>query len=113
MEPQRHKYENIQLTSDDHDESSTEVDESLMGDEKQWDGEHMQSLSKRQRRSRLLSALSSCRWIVDTLLLLVILGLLVREQLRKRPVNPWDFTGDMTGVGPRCMASVKKVHDNR
>lgn len=105
MDQQRHKYENIHLTGDDHDESSTEVDESLMGDEKQWDGEHIQSLSKRQRRNRCLSALSSCRWIVDTLLLLVIIGLLVREQLRKLPVNPWDFTGDMTGVGPRCTLS--------
>ena len=102
---EQHKYENIHLTGDDHDESSTEVDESLMGDEKQWQGENIQTLRKRQRRSRFMSILGSCRWILDTLLLLIILGLLVREQLRAKSINPWDFTGDLTGVAPRCMFS--------
>ncbi|KAK3369961.1 hypothetical protein B0H63DRAFT_564223 [Podospora didyma] len=105
MEPMR-KYSHVQPL-DDHvdDRSSTEVDESLMGDEKGQRDWHHQPLRK-SKRSRVASAFQSYRWIIDTSLLLVILGLLVRDQWRRPDSSlsgghPWDFGGDLTGVGPK------------
>lgn len=94
------KYENIHADEHEHDDSSTEVDESLLGDEKQWHEDGIR-LGQRPKRTRLWKRLGCVWWIVDTALLLVILGLLVRDQLRQPAVNKWDFGGDFTGVGPR------------
>jgi hypothetical protein len=94
------KYENVQL--EDHDEagSNTEVEDSLMGDEKKWHEHDFQRSQKRSRRCKLLSALrAGC----NTILLLAILGLLVLQQLRTTPRNQWDFGGDFTGVAPGCV----------
>ena len=102
MEPM-HQYESVEeLDKYDEARSSTEVDESLMGDEKQWHHQQSRQQPTRRPRSRVRSILWSSRWVIDTLLLLAILGLLVRDQLRKPDVNQWDFGGDFTGVGPRC-----------
>lgn len=104
MDSQR-KYENVSL-EDHHSDSSTEVAESLLGDEKNWDAEDQQRSMPRSRTSRFMSRLKSSRWMVDTALLLVILGLLVRQQFgsnSKGSANEWDFGGDFTGVGPRCV----------
>ncbi|KAK4210916.1 hypothetical protein QBC37DRAFT_291445 [Rhypophila decipiens] len=109
MEPM-HTYESLdELDKYEEARSSTEVDESLMGDEKQWHKQqpHQQSGS-RSMRSRIMSVLWSARWFVDTLLLLAILGLLVRDQMRKPEVNQWDFGGDFTGVGPRFSQKIVK-----
>lgn len=91
------KYDNVPL--EDHDEagSNTEVDESLMGDEKKWHEHDFQTQRKRSARCRVISALRSG---ANTLLLLAILGLLVRQQLQTPPRNQWDFGGDFTGVAP-------------
>jgi len=103
MEPQQHKYENVPAQQpDDCDESSTEVDESLMGEESQWNDKTLGMMDRRSKKRSLRAKLASYRWLLDTSLLLVILGLIVRDQLRERPVNPYDFGGDLTGVGPRC-----------
>lgn len=97
------KYENVKLTSDEHDldhssRSSTEV-ESLMGDEKSWQVQQMQRKSKRRT---FASILRSSRWMLDTTLLLIIVALLVRNEAREPPVDQWQLSGDMTGVGPHC-----------
>lgn len=96
------KYENVHL--DDHDEagSSTEVEESLIGDEKKWHDEDFQRPQRRSRRSRLFSALLAGRWFLDTILLFAILGLVVRQQLQTPPRNKWSFGGDIAGVAPEC-----------
>lgn len=101
-----HKYENVQLTSEDHDHdhssrSSTEV-ESLMGEEKSWQAQQLREKSKTRG---LASILRSSRWMLDTTLLFIILALLVRNQMKEAPTSPTDLVqlnGDMTGVGPRC-----------
>ncbi|KAK3936449.1 hypothetical protein QBC46DRAFT_269596 [Diplogelasinospora grovesii] len=111
MEPLQHKYENVD--DRDHDDlearSSTEVDESLMGDEKQW--QH-QRAARRSTRSRVATFLRSHRWIIDTSLLLVILGLLVRDKLKEPPANQWEFGGDFTGVGPRFGQQITKFNSD-
>jgi hypothetical protein len=98
-----HQYENVPAHQDECDESSTEVDESLMGEESQWHEKGIPGLARRSKKSSLRQRLGTYRWIIDTSLLLVILALIVRDQLRQPPLNPWDFNGDLTGFGPRCM----------
>lgn len=107
MESQKAKYANIQHVDDSDDRSSTEVEDSLMGDEKQWHDVELNRPTRRTRRSKFIGALKSARWMIDTGLLLIILALLVRDQWRKpiseeKDVNPWQFGQDLTGVGPKC-----------
>ena len=97
-------YENVQL--DDHDDSSiTEVEESLMGDEKLMQVEEFgQRYRTKSKRIACLSILNEARWLLDTVLLLVVIGLLLRDQSQK--ANPktseHEVGGDLTGVGPHC-----------
>lgn len=95
------KYENVHLDDHDEAESHTEIEESLMGDEKKWHDPEFQRLARQSKRSTSLSTLWSGRWFIDTILLLTILGLLIRQELRPPPENQWDFGGDFTGVAPR------------
>jgi hypothetical protein len=98
------KYENVQL--DDHDDSSiTEVEESLMGDEKQMLVEELQlRYTKKSKRRACLSTIKEARWLLDTVLLLVIVGLLLRDQSQKANLktSEHEVGGDFTGVGPHC-----------
>lgn len=108
------KYENVQL--DDHDEagSTTDVeDSSLMGDEKKWQDQGFEGRPKRAKRSRLLSILQTGRWCLDTVLLLAILGLLVRQQLSTPQTVRLEVGSDFTGVAPKCksMYGVSPTHD--
>jgi len=110
MEPM-HKYENIKHV-DDHCEtgSTTEVEESLMGDEKQWHNQRHHLQTKRTIRSKIASIFSTCRWVIDTALLVVILLLLLRDKSREAPVNQWDIGGDLTGVGPKFSQQIVKFN---
>lgn len=99
-----HKYENVQLGGGhehDHDDSrsSTEV-ESLIGDEKSWNA-HQHERERKSKRSQLYSILRSSRWMLDTTLLLIIVALLVRNEMKEPMQDQWQLLGDMTGVGPR------------
>lgn len=96
-----HKYENVQLTGDDHDHSSrssTEV-ESLMGEEKSWQAQQQERKSKRKTLGYILN---SSKWMLNTTLLLIVIALLVRNEMKEPPLDQWQLLGDMTGVGPRC-----------
>lgn len=103
MASSHHKYENVQLAGEhehDHDSrSSTEV-ESLIGDEKSWHA-HRQERERKSKRSQLSSILRSSRWMLDTTLLLIIVALLVRNEMKEPVQDQWQLLGDMTGVGPR------------
>ncbi|OTB13403.1 hypothetical protein K445DRAFT_319950 [Daldinia sp. EC12] len=108
MESQKAKYANLRHVDDSDDSrSSTEVDDSLMGNEKEWHDVELGTPTTRAGRIRkFVTDFKSARWFIDTGLLLIILVLLVRDQ-RRRPVaeekevNPWQFGQDLTGVGPR------------
>lgn len=88
---------------DDQEEllSSTEVDESLMGDEKQWHSRELES-GKRTKKNKYVSAFKSCWRLIDTLMLLVIIGLLLllRSKSVESSSNKWQVGGDFTGAGP-------------
>ncbi|ORY68483.1 uncharacterized protein BCR38DRAFT_335827 [Pseudomassariella vexata] len=106
MTSKQHKFENMALDDPD-DRSSTEVEDSLMGREKQWQLEGLPRSAGNSRRTRICATLNSYRWMIDTFLLLLILGLVVRGQLRETPLSPFDFNGDLTGVGPRFSQQIK------
>lgn len=105
MESQKHNYSGLRMDDQSDSRSSTEA-ETLMGDEKQWHDVELNILARRTRRSRVLAALKSSRWIIDTTLLLIIVALLVRDQWKTPAVwqdpNVWQFGQDFTGVSPRC-----------
>ncbi|ERS95177.1 uncharacterized protein SPSK_06367 [Sporothrix schenckii 1099-18] len=95
------------------DGSDTEVDDALItDDEKQWETVALERglLARRpSRTSRVLGAVRRHRWMVDTGLLVVILGLLVLLQLevRQRPAR-WQVGGDYMKAGPIFRTKVVK-----
>lgn len=113
-----HKYQNVRLsTSDEHDHdhssrSSTEV-ESLMGEEKSWQA---QQIERKSKGRTLCTVLKQSKWMLNTTLLLIIVALLVRNELREPQPDQWQLLGDMTGFGPRCMHTYtqrEKAYNNR
>jgi hypothetical protein len=104
------KYATAPMDDRDDASSSTEVDESLMGDKEAGGGGwgDLPPSSGRRRRSQLAQAWLSYRWLVDTALLLTILGLVLRGQhlqtttaaaTPSQPLQqPLEIGGDFTGV---------------
>jgi hypothetical protein len=94
-----HQYDSLKDV-DDHSESSTEVEELEPQSEK----------TRRRRNSSrgVWKKVKGCRWMIDTVLLLVIFGLLVEriwEDTRSRSrdgSHRYEFTGDLTGFAPQC-----------
>jgi|SRR5690242_2111363 len=81
---------------DDHSESSTEV-----GD---WDDGN--SVRPRMTRRRIfLARLKRYRWLLDTTLLLIIIGLLVEKRWTHDHGRQYELTGDITGFAPECKKS--------
>ncbi|KAK4445834.1 hypothetical protein QBC34DRAFT_306324 [Podospora aff. communis PSN243] len=104
-----HEYDALDPIDDHHESgSNTEVDESLMGDEKPW--KHQHNRSHQSLRSRISSLLTKYRWTIDTALLTTILILLLRNQ-KPQPQPPrYDFGGDFTGVAPRFSQQIVKFN---
>jgi len=99
------KYENVQLHDND-DSSITEVEDSLMGDEKHMHGEEYQMRYRQSKSTTCMTILKEARWFLDTFLLLVIVGLLVRGQWEASvpKTSEHEVGGDFTGVSPHCKA---------
>lgn len=100
------KYEDVQM--DERDDSSiTEVEESLLGDEKLMSAEEFrQRYARKSKRTTCLSILKEARWFLDIGLLLIIIALLLRTQSQNfvPKTSENEVGGDMTGVGPHCTA---------
>lgn len=97
-------YEGLRIEDRD-DSSTTDVEESLMGDEKQMDGKRCGKGHKRKSKSvTCLHLLQEARWFLDIGLLLIIIGLLLRDQSQKAhpKTSENEVGGDFTGVGPHC-----------
>ncbi|KAK1982864.1 hypothetical protein LZ30DRAFT_26850 [Colletotrichum cereale] len=111
MDMSEAKYANIGLNDHDRDDrSSTEVEESLIGgDDKACRSclNNQYQTPAERRTSRWLGMLKSSRYFVDTILLFVILGLLVREQYQKPSVNELAVGDDLTGVSGKFSTQIK------
>jgi len=85
-------------------ESLTDYDDAE--NDKAWSDDAMQDGSMARRRTRakrIRSAIVSFRSIIDTGLLLVILGLIIdRRQQSGDSRSLFEVTGDVTGFAPRC-----------
>ncbi|KAI1330606.1 hypothetical protein F5Y16DRAFT_362247 [Xylariaceae sp. FL0255] len=105
------KYDGLHAEDHSSSRSSTEV-ESLMGEGKIWHDVELNAGLRRSKDDGLLAKLKSYRWIIDTSLLLIILALLARDQMRKPAVlqdpNIWQFGQDFTGVGPKWSQKIRK-----
>lgn len=84
---------------DSREESSAELEASLMGHEKTW--------SPPSRRARLWKTLASWRWVIDTGLLVVILVLVLRKA--ETPNSKPAIGGDLSGYAPDCELSTGQV----
>jgi hypothetical protein len=111
MEPMDHKYDALEHIDDHHESgSNTEVDESLMGDEKQWQHQHHRPQTRESLRSMISSLFTTFRWTIDTALLITILILLLRNKNSKQQQQPYEFGGDFTGVAPRFSQQIVKFN---
>ncbi|KAL0938094.1 uncharacterized protein CTRU02_207825 [Colletotrichum truncatum] len=110
MPPKTKHYETLSH-NDDHDRSSTEVEDELMDEEKHW---HSIDLNANQTPKRswwkeTKSLLRRYRWLIDTLLLLTNIGLSLGLSLlmyyqfedAKFSVSTRQVGGDYTAAGPR------------
>ncbi|KAG9240322.1 hypothetical protein BJ878DRAFT_299529 [Calycina marina] len=108
------KYENVHLEDND-DLSITEVEDSLMGDEGHTYADELRKRGGRKSRPTCWTIMKEGRWFLDTILLLVIVGLLVRSQVESKiPKNSeHELMGDMTGVGPHFSTQIQTFHVNQ
>lgn len=84
-----HRYDSLR-NLDHHSDSSTEV-----GD---WDIE--QHIKQRRSRRRVWRKIKGYRWLLDTTLLLVIVGLLVEKRWTHHASHAYELAGDITGFAP-------------
>jgi hypothetical protein len=83
-------------------DTSTEVDI--------WDTDGDLNPFLRRRRS-IWSRLGSYRWLLDTALLLIIVGLLVEKRWKdgEHKTSRYEIGGDMTGFAPTCKLTQEKT----
>ena len=78
-------------SNDDHSDSSTEI-----GD---WDAED--AVRPKRRNKTVWKRLKCHRWILDTVLLFIIVGLLVEQRWQKQAKrHQYELAGDITGFAP-------------
>ncbi|CZT13679.1 uncharacterized protein RAG0_17371 [Rhynchosporium agropyri] len=113
--PSQPKYETVQMDDQD-DSSTTEVDESLMGDDKHLVAEEFRErYSRRSKTTTYLSILKEARWFLDIGLLLVIIGILLRNQSQNRipKTSEHEVMGDITGIGAHLGTQITTFHVNQ
>lgn len=106
---------------EDHDDSATEVGDSLPGadEEKCWGEQHRNEQTPRSRMRRLCEFAFSLRSLLDTVLLLVIVGLLLERRSsqtqppRQESHGRLESLGDITGFAPRSKFSRSTMSELR
>ncbi len=85
-------YDSIHI--DDHDDSSTEVDETVDLNEKDY---------LRPRRTSWLAIMKEYSWVLNVFLLLVVIVLLLDGGWHKHGKDHYfEGAGDLTGFAPEC-----------
>ncbi|KAF2805005.1 uncharacterized protein BDZ99DRAFT_425255 [Mytilinidion resinicola] len=83
--------------------SSTEIEESLIGEKSDWHPPRALT-----RRGRAWALLRSNWWIVDTSLILIILVLVAESRWHGWQKQRYEFAGDVTGFAPRFSQQITK-----
>jgi len=92
-----HRYDTLRDDVDNqshYSDSSTEVGES--------DTERAVRPKRQKRGKSLWKKVKGYRWVVDTALLLVILGLLVEKKWSPHHSHKYQLAGDISGFAPTC-----------
>lgn len=87
-----HRYDALR-NLDSHSDSSTDVED--------WE-EEPETRSKVKRRRTLWKKLKPYRWIIDTSLLLIIVGLLAEKRWKAETGGKYELVGDISGFAPTC-----------
>ncbi|KAJ9137311.1 hypothetical protein NKR23_g9270 [Pleurostoma richardsiae] len=92
-----------QLPPDGRADADDEAETALIGggDEKEWQADRPRGRGTRSKVGRLFAVIISAPWILNTLLLLAVLGLLVDRQLSTQEYGRFEGSGDLTGFAPR------------
>lgn len=104
MAAKQPEYSNIGGSTHDNvrDDASTDASESLMGHgEKSWDELREAGRLRQSRWQRSRAAVFSCQGLLNTLLLVVILGLLVDRRYHMEKYGHFEGNGDISGFAPR------------
>ena len=97
--PKRHQRYDA-LHNVDESDSSTEVDDA-------WDTEN--AVRPRRKSNTFWMWVKRCRWMLDTVLLLVIAGLLAEKRWRHHAKSHlYELTGDITGFAPTFSQQIVK-----
>ncbi|KAL5411958.1 hypothetical protein PMIN06_003885 [Paraphaeosphaeria minitans] len=92
-----HRY-NALRNLDSHSDSDTDVED--------WE-EEADARPRQRKRRTTWRKIKSYRWIFDTALLLVILGLLVEKRWTSRESHAYELAGDISGLRPDQIVSFK------
>lgn len=104
MDAQQSKY--VKVVGGDYGESSgdnvsTESNETLMGHgQKNWEGLQAPGSARQNLWRRFYLAICSLQGLLNTLLLLVILGLIVDRRWHRERHGHFEGNGDITGFAP-------------
>ncbi|OLN86564.1 hypothetical protein CCHL11_08510 [Colletotrichum chlorophyti] len=117
MPPKKSRYATVSNT-DNYDDSNTEVEESLMDDDKRWHSIDLNAEPKTKRSlwKRCKILLRRYRWLIDTLLLLTNIGLSLGLSLlmyyqfedARFPSALREVGGDYSAAGPHFSTKIVK-----
>lgn len=90
-----HRYDALRNLGN-HSDSDTDVED--------WEEDNPVQ-PRRRKRSMLWKKLKAYRWMMDTALLLVIIGLLVERIPKSLKGHRYELAGDISGFAPACTKS--------
>ncbi|KAF2800437.1 hypothetical protein K505DRAFT_320428 [Melanomma pulvis-pyrius CBS 109.77] len=106
-------YHTVSNKDDEESLLPTKLDsESRMPDSKEWNPTEALENRKNPQRRSLISTLTSYRWLIDTSLLLIIIGLMTvllrRDQWNKGSSVSWQIGGDFTAARLELPTQISK-----
>lgn len=93
-----HRYGALRNVND-HSDSDTDVES--------WEDDD--GVQPRQRRRRVWRTMKRYRWVVDTTLLLIIVGMLVERRTSLQKGHRYELAGDISGFAPSCAGSCSSL----
>ncbi|KAF6844327.1 hypothetical protein CMUS01_01202 [Colletotrichum musicola] len=114
MKPDTSQYTDVRH-DDPHDDAMTDISVSLLSEEENqcWKKADIEGGRKRCRCARACAALRRWRWLLDTALLLVIVGLLVERRYQMQTPaydKRLEPVGDLTGFAPKFSQQITTFH---
>lgn len=90
-----HRYDALRNLGN-HSDSDTDVED--------WEDDKT-AQPRRKKSTRIWKRIKAYRWMIDTALLLVIIGLLVERIPKSLKGHRYEFAGDISGFAPECRSA--------